>query len=93
MNLALRTTPLVALVFLASCAKEPTEIQKAQLEPMLIGCSIAVNPTSLDVDNPIAALARLGNLSAFTNKKWSLSDGEMARKFLTDLPPMLSALN
>ena len=76
MNLALRTTPLVALVFLASCAKEPTEIQKAQLEPMLIGCSIAVNPTSLDVDNPIAALARLGNLSAFTNKKWSLSDDE-----------------
>jgi len=69
-------SPLIALVVLTSCGKEPTETQKAQLEPLLIGCSISVNPTSLDDDNPFAALARLGNLSEFTNKGWSLSDDE-----------------
>lgn len=69
-------SPLIALVVLTSCGKEPTETQKAQLEPLLIGCSISVNPTSLDDDNPFAALAMLGNLSEFTNKGWSLSDDE-----------------
>lgn len=76
MKLFLRSTSLLALGFLVSCGKVPSEAQKAQLEPLLIGCSISVNPTSLDDDNPFAALARLGNLSEFTNKGWSLSDDE-----------------
>lgn len=66
----------MATVSLVSCGKEPTETQKAQLEPMLIGCVMAVNPTSLDDINPFSALARLGNLSEITNKKWALNNDE-----------------
>lgn len=73
----LKLTPIVfVLVFLASCGKEPSEVQKAQLEPLLIGCSIKLNPTSLQDDNPIMTLAKLGTLTEFTNKKWSLSDDD-----------------
>ena len=71
-----RIITVMATVSLLSCGKEPTETQKAQLEPMLIGCSMAVNPTSLDDVNPFSVLARLGNLSEVTNKKWSLNDDE-----------------
>lgn len=76
MKLVCRSASLIALIFLVSCGKEPTEIQKAQLEPMLIGCTMAVNPTSLDDANVFSALARLGNLSGITNKEWSLNDAE-----------------
>ena len=71
-----RIIAVMATVSLVSCGKEPTETQKAQLEPLLIGCSMAVNPTSLDDVNPFSVLARLGNLSEVTNKKWSLNDDE-----------------
>lgn len=76
MTLLTRIIVVMATVSLASCGKEPTETQKAQLEPLLMGCLISVNPTSLDDINPFSALARLGNLSEVTNKKWSLSNDE-----------------
>lgn len=76
MSFILRSSAIIALVFLASCGKEPTETQKAQLEPLLIGCLMAVNPTHLDDDNMFSALARLGSLSEVTNKKWSMNSDE-----------------
>jgi hypothetical protein len=76
MSFILRGSAIIALVFLASCGKEPTETQKAQLEPLLIGCLMAVNPTHLDDDNMFSALARLGSLSEVTNKKWSMNSDE-----------------
>lgn len=76
MKLLTRIIAVMATVSLVSCGKEPTETQKAQLEPMLIGCVMAVNPTSLDDINPFSALARLGNLSEITNKKWALNNDE-----------------
>ena len=76
MKLLTRIIAVMATVSLVSCGKEPTETQKAQLEPLLIGCSMSVNPTSLDDINPFSVLARLGNLSEVTNKKWSLNDDE-----------------
>lgn len=76
MKLLTRIIAVMATVSLVSCGKEPTETQKAQLEPMLMGCLMAVNPTSLDDINPFSALARLGNLSEITNKKWALNNDE-----------------
>lgn len=76
MKKSYRALPLLSLFLLVSCGKEPTETQKAQLEPLLMGCLISVNPTSLDDINPFSTLARLGNLSEVANKKWALSDDE-----------------
>ena len=79
MKFFLSITTLFILVLLASCGKVPSETQKAQLEPMLFGCSMALNPSSLDDINPLNALNKLtmlGNFSDFTNKKWSLNDDE-----------------
>ena len=92
MKLLTRIIAVMATVSLVSCGKEPTETQKAQLEPLLIGCSMSVNPTSLDDINPFSVLARLGNLSEVTNKKWSLNDDEtvVTASFRARIPRLLS---
>ena len=40
---------LVALALVTSCGKEPSEIQKAELGPKLLGCAVTTNtPSSND---------------------------------------------
>ena len=69
-------TVSIAATLLPACSKEPTEIQKAQLEPKLIGCSLSVNPSTLDDQNPLTLLSMMGKISEFSGKKWTLSDDE-----------------